>query len=638
MLNPNDRILLTDHLRPDPGYILDHALISTFTLDLTTLLEIPVALTFQEWDQTDSKDPFVRIGILDSLQRHVSRLTVVSQAGYVNGPPQGHPLLPLLETAIHTVVMPPYRTFHPKATLLRYRPDPDADPDHELPETLYRLIVSSRNLSPSRAWDTITVLDGKVTGRPVEHATGLDVFVRGVVALAAGSSGGIEPARRKQLDLMATEASRIEFRLPEGIEELRILPLGFDFSMKPRPIRNTRQGYHRLLISPFLTPGLPADDSLLAAYAGPQSTLVSRQDQLDAIPHEALAEYGRVMVLSDLVESAADDPGEALDDDPLDDFRQGLHAKLLVENHGYKARMLIGSANLTERAWDSNIELTLELTGRKSVCGAHRIVGESDREGLLNLLEEYRPSELDEEEPEVPDLKRAEQSLRTASETLAAAGFTLAFEETDADTLDLTLAASESTDRLPTEVEVQARPVTLSPTRKETLPSGPAPTVTWRGVPVAMATSLFDLELTASFGREKAIRRFVIKAGLSSPLPETRDRQIVRRLIENTEHLVSYLALLLAGTEQGPGSSGLLGDLHRDGESLQEREHPVELPLLEKMIQALDRDPTAIDRIELLLKDLHEDEAGKQLLPPGFEAVWNPILAAREKLRNRSDD
>lgn len=45
MLEPGERHLLADALRPPEGYQFDCAISTTFTLDLLTLLTMPVAFT-----------------------------------------------------------------------------------------------------------------------------------------------------------------------------------------------------------------------------------------------------------------------------------------------------------------------------------------------------------------------------------------------------------------------------------------------------------------------------------------------------------------------------------------------------------------------------------------------------------------
>ena len=75
MLKPEDRELLVDAIRPDPGYELDHALITTYTLSLDALLAIPLALTFHAWSgdaeqgDGDGKKTLDPVALLEALRR-----------------------------------------------------------------------------------------------------------------------------------------------------------------------------------------------------------------------------------------------------------------------------------------------------------------------------------------------------------------------------------------------------------------------------------------------------------------------------------------------------------------------------------------------------------------------------------------
>lgn len=55
MLEPQERRLLLDSLRPPLGYELDRAVGTTFTLDLVTLLTAPLAFTLFELEQRDGR-------------------------------------------------------------------------------------------------------------------------------------------------------------------------------------------------------------------------------------------------------------------------------------------------------------------------------------------------------------------------------------------------------------------------------------------------------------------------------------------------------------------------------------------------------------------------------------------------------
>lgn len=628
MLAPEKRVLFSEQLLPDPGYVLDHALLTSFTLDLTTLMEVPVALTFRDWESENGDTGFHRIGILDAIQRHIGKLTVISQAGFIGGPPEGHPLLPLLEPAICPVVLPDpeRRTFHPKVTLLRFTAKPDSKTDATA-AVRYRLICSSRNLSPSRAWDTIAVLDGHLTDKRQEPSVGLTQFVTGTLNLVTASEPGIDPERQARLEQMATEIPQIEFAPPPGVESLELLPLGFGNTSPPEPLRPSEA---RLVVSPFLDEG-SAEDGLLSRFAGPEAVLVSRQEELDRVPGEVLNRYAEVLVLSDLTQTALDD-GDG--DSPLNPAGHGLHAKLLVEDEGWWTRVRIGSPNFTERAHRSNIEFALDLTVSKTRSGMRKILG-NEKDGLRRYLEPYRRGEADQDDLDA-DRREVERMLRRVSALLPQFEPTLDLSDEGDQTRDLILRFTDRLAGLPEGVELTVRPVSLGSDRAEPVKPGDASITTWADVPIPALTSLLDVRVEATAGEYRATNRFVLKARLLTPFPETRDRQIIQRLIDSPDHLLSYISLLLTSPDDEYGEVGLLGELTGDssvdGPDGSSR-GPVGIPLLERLVQAVERNPKAIDQVNAIVEDLLADDEGREKLPPGFEQVWQPILAARKRRR-----
>ena len=76
MLAPKDRTLLLESLRPPPGFHLDAAVSTTYSLDLMALLVAPLAFTFFDWEGGDgqpTKDPNA---LLEALRRHVDRIQI----------------------------------------------------------------------------------------------------------------------------------------------------------------------------------------------------------------------------------------------------------------------------------------------------------------------------------------------------------------------------------------------------------------------------------------------------------------------------------------------------------------------------------------------------------------------------------
>ena len=68
MLSPNNRALYTEALTPPGGYLLDTAIAATFSMNLNTLLSVPLQLVMQSTEDRDElmKDP---ITLYEALQR-----------------------------------------------------------------------------------------------------------------------------------------------------------------------------------------------------------------------------------------------------------------------------------------------------------------------------------------------------------------------------------------------------------------------------------------------------------------------------------------------------------------------------------------------------------------------------------------
>jgi phosphatidylserine/phosphatidylglycerophosphate/cardiolipin synthase-like enzyme len=76
-----------------------------------------------------------------------------------------------------------------------------------------------------------------------------------------------------------------------------------------------------------------------------------------------------------------------------------LHAKLYVVETSRRARVFMGSANATERAFNGNVEILCELTGGATRLGIDAMLG--DKSPLRGILEVYRF-------PETPSIDTAQ--------------------------------------------------------------------------------------------------------------------------------------------------------------------------------------------------------------------------------------
>ena len=118
MLSPELRRTLTEALQAPVGYAFDWAVATTYSLDLTTLLTVPLHLAFFPQGSTSpaENDP---IALLESLHRIASRLLVVCQEGRILTPTTHHTLFSLLDGVIVQARAPSGGSFHAKTWLLR---------------------------------------------------------------------------------------------------------------------------------------------------------------------------------------------------------------------------------------------------------------------------------------------------------------------------------------------------------------------------------------------------------------------------------------------------------------------------------------------------------------------------------------
>ena len=89
MLHPDGRSLYTDALTPPPRHVFDQAIGTTYSLDPTTLLTIPVYLGLAARRKGADTDP---VGLYGALRRVARRTTVYSQRGRMHAPRSEHVL------------------------------------------------------------------------------------------------------------------------------------------------------------------------------------------------------------------------------------------------------------------------------------------------------------------------------------------------------------------------------------------------------------------------------------------------------------------------------------------------------------------------------------------------------------------
>jgi len=624
MLQPTERTLLLEHFRPPDGYRFDQAVGTTYSLDLVTLMTVPLAFTFFDVEDRDENVVSEPLALLEALRRHASNVTVFCHAGAISVPRRHRPLFSYLEDSVFECLpTDPRGSFHPKVWLVRYVSESDL--------VAYRFLCFSRNLTFDRSWDAALALDGELTNR--KNAFSANQPLREFVeALPRWSKRSLPEERQDSIARIAAEVARVKWNPLQGFEpNVTFWPIGTARRYK-HPFAGRRDRW--LVVSPFVTNGFRTAAGLEGRC---EQVLVSRPEAIDALDATERDGYAHMFVLNDEADREAADPeredtqepGEAADDDRPPDALRGLHAKLYVADAGWKARLWVGSANATPAAFTRNVEFLVELAGQRSSMGTPAFL-EAGPEGVRfrDLLVEYTPRE----RPPDPTVKEAEKRLDNAQGIVARA-HAIASAEPDSGgkTFGLRMALG-LTEEWPEQVSISCRPLTLTALESQGLRTSADRTLeaVFPQLSVEALSAFFVFDLTARVDTQVQMRSFVRRVELEGA-PPGRQESLLRQILKDRSQVLRYLLFLLsieggnwyvadsaaafAEQQTGPLARGL-------GEEA----------LLESLVRMLGRDPKRLDSVRQLVADL---KAGGQddLIPEGFNEVWEAVWEVREQLK-----
>jgi hypothetical protein len=580
-----------DLLKAPPGYQLDRAVLTTYSLDLEALLALPLAVLAQAEGGLEEllADPLL---LLESLREAGTRVHLfVDQAG-IAIPRTERAIYAMLEQSVHPVSAPNQGAFHPKVWVARFT--------HATQKPLLRVAVLSRNLTFDRSWDIALTSEATPTGRRRAKSRALGDLLRSLPGI---SNEPLPDSLLSDLETLAGEVERTQFPAPEGFTEpISYQALGLPGSAQ-RTWKPRKDGARLLAIAPFTNrTGL---DALTGITSG-HSTLVSRQESLDALSEEALADWDDIFVLSD---TAADEATDETADRP-----SGLHAKAIAIEHGWDVSWFVGSANFTAAAFQGkNVEVMASVTGRKGSRDSRKGSG-IDRfldNGFLALCEPYRPQETEAQNDDVITAQRLLEETRDAV--------------IQNDKLKIQCRQADNGWRwslhgnitLPDGIEMAAWPVSISEEHARTPPN-----LEWP-LPTARLTRFVAFRLRATCVKIDDLR-FTLKCPAEG-LPDDRLGQILRTLIDSPERFLRFLRALLGGLD---GLVDWSMDERKTTESTQWVVGIGGETLLEDLVRIASRDPGRLEPVRKLITDLRSTEEGRQIVPDDLYAVWRVVEEA----------
>lgn len=624
MLEPNNRRLLLEALRPPDGWRLDWAVGTTYTLDLIALLTAPVAFAFSDWQGSDGKPVMDPLALLKAVRQYAGKVCLFCQAGKIHVPRAYQPLLASLEDSVMEANAPLGGSFHPKMWFLRFV-EVDAGTVH------YRVLCASRNMTFDRCWDTLLCLDGSLRDRQNAYATNhpLGQFLEALPEMC------VRPLTKKwkrRLKQLAHEIRRVEFEIPEPFDKMDFWPIGLQPN-EPWPFPDRID--QLFMISPFVDDAFL--DDLTSKWATPMQ-LLSRSESLACITPAKLGSLSKVWILDDTANpEAADaelaDPGQEPTTEATEEVTEsplvGLHAKVYVADAGWDAHVFTGSANATHAAFHRNVEFLIELQGKKSRCGVEALLGKgSDGQrrvsSLVDLLQPFKPAEpSDVDSEEIEFERRVDRLAKTLSESAPAAECRPAMAGTEGYALQL--RPSRSLKRGSNlDIRLQVRPISLPQAVLTPVDLTAAIWAEFSSVTLLGLTSFFVFR--AESVDQKLCRQFVLNIPLAGA-PDHRSEAVLRELLSDRDRVLSFLLLLVA--DAGARDIGRLTASGVKSEVDGFVASPFGTTLLESLVRALDRDPERVDQVAEVIRDLEQSSEGKQLLPDDLALIWQPILDAR---------
>jgi len=579
-------------LMPPDRYALTHAVATTYSLDLFTLLAIPVALFYSK--VLDGRFEDDRFDVLESIQKTAGILSIYCQKGKIKVPRKFNWLFAYLEDAIHEVVPKDHvSSFHPKIWLLRF---------HKAQQVIYRLIVLSRNLTFDRSWDLAMHVDGVLTQQVHTGNLPLVDFMRYLfkVKRPAGAS------------TILNELGYVNFETPEGFKRLTLHPIGIDgYQTYKNPV-GERLFDKLLIISPFVdtTTLKKMHQNCLA-----NKMLVSREEELQKIPPSVLDGFQSHFLSRRIVDG---ENFEDLDESDLEPRRQQLHAKLFVGVHGGCSHWFLGSANCTDPAFTRNIEFMLGLEGESKMVGPEAVLSSlMNSDGNSVIFEPYEPVNVNPEPPEAQNTRELIRRLEYDLVNTSLTGKVLPRKNTQ--NFDLHLVIDTRKTSWVKEITVRLAPLNAAKNSCIIMP-GILNELSYENLSEVELSIFAVIDI---FHKGHMAASFIVKMQVA--FPETRKDKILKNLIASRETFYKYLNFIISDNPYHADT--IISNSNGDRDSNQGIYGPsfAELPIFEHLLLTASRAPSKLKSIDKLIQRLKDEDGNDadRIIPEEFITLWN---------------
>ena len=231
-----NRLDFFEIMQPERGYIVDKIIVTTYSLDMDTLIGLLILLGANSEDIKGKN----KVELLYILSNMKDKVLLFCQAGKIMKPSrlEQKSFYAFLENIINPIKLKNKKSFHPKTYLIRYK---ELGKDNYK----YKFIVMSKNLTFSRNWELSMSLDGNVATEEQEKSIAICQFYKYLF------SNYLDTAKLQEFEGIIKELKKVNFKKDLGIfDDIKFLPMGIGEEYTSLILRKK---YKRsFIISPFL--------------------------------------------------------------------------------------------------------------------------------------------------------------------------------------------------------------------------------------------------------------------------------------------------------------------------------------------------------------------------------------------------
>ena len=338
-------LLYTDVMQSD-GYIVDYAVLTTYSLDLPSLLSIPFTLgTMCDLSEAALRSPHL---VLEAINKASGKFSVFCNAGCIAVPQNHSKIYTLLERCIFQVSLERKGSglinFHPKVWVIK-----ETNPDTG--ESQIKVVVLSRNLTCSNDLDVVCELTGKIRNKTATRKA--RIKHKPLSDFLLWLSNRCDRKSRKNIKSIIEDIQYIEeFELHDSpFEDYDFFPMGIEGYDGIEQCLNGAILDHAaeiIVISPFVDNKTLISMTTNAPKA--KKTLITRHSSIN---NEILSLFNDGVYV----------PKEVLTDKVEKDITVDLHEKVyFVRNYQTCYNTLyLGSTNATQNGFGRNVEFLLRL-------------------------------------------------------------------------------------------------------------------------------------------------------------------------------------------------------------------------------------------------------------------------------------